>query len=105
MFEQLSNLRNAIPSLRSFRNLSPIAKREMKQGFAFLSPWLIGFFAFTFLPILASLMFSFTDIKLTDNILNVPNFIGFDNWAQLFKDPQIWEFNSGTLGSLWITVK
>jgi len=105
MFEQLSNLRNAIPSLRSFRNLSPIAKREMKQGFAFLSPWLIGFFAFTFLPILASLMFSFTDIKLTDNILNVPNFIGFDNWAQLFKDPQIWEFNSGTLGSLWITIK
>jgi multiple sugar transport system permease protein len=53
----------------------------------------------------ASLVFSFTDIRLTDNILQVPNFVGFSNWTQLFQDGQIWAAKSGTLGSLWITLK
>jgi len=105
MFEQLSNIRNAIPAWRSFRNLPPLARHEMKQGLLFLAPWLFGFLVFTFLPMLASLLFSFTDIKLTDNILQMPNFIGFGNWTQLFKDPQVWEIKSSTLGSLWITLK
>lgn len=105
MLEQFSNLRNALPTWGSFRNLPPMARREMKLGLSFISLWLFGFMAFTFLPMVASLIFSFTDIKLTDNIMQMPNFIGFKNWVQLFNDPQVWETKSGTLGSLWITLK
>jgi multiple sugar transport system permease protein len=44
------------------------------------------------------------DMKVTDNIFN-PNFVGFANWQQLMKDPQIWAGEGGTRGSLWITVR
>ena len=45
-----------------------MARREMRVGLTYLSPWLIGFVAFTFLPIIASLVFSFLDLKITDGI-------------------------------------
>jgi hypothetical protein len=51
MFEELSNFRKYLPTRKSFRNMSPIARREFKQGMAFLSPWIFGFLAFTLLPI------------------------------------------------------
>jgi multiple sugar transport system permease protein len=97
-------LRSKLPSLRSFRELGPLARREMKAGMTFLSPWIIGFLAFTFLPIIASLFFSFTDMRVTDNIFN-PTFVGLANWQQLMRDPQIWSGEGGTRGSLWITIR
>ncbi|MCI0395668.1 MAG: sugar ABC transporter permease [Chloroflexi bacterium] len=105
MIEQLSRGRARLPSLRTIRTLPPLARREMRTGLTFLSPWIIGFLAFTFLPIIASLIFSFLDLKITDGILSRPEFVGLDNWAQLFKDPQIWTGDSGTRGSLWITIR
>jgi multiple sugar transport system permease protein len=105
MFEQLSRGLPHLPSLRTIRALSPLARREMRSGLLFLSPWIIGFLAFTFLPIIASLIFSFLDLKITDGILSTPEFAGLDNWVQLFNDPQIWTGESGTRGSLWITVR
>ena len=77
----------------------------MKTGLWFLSPWLFGFVAFTILPLIASLIFSFMDLKITDGILKNPDFIGLKNYATLVKDPQIWSTGSGTLGSVWITVR
>jgi multiple sugar transport system permease protein len=97
-------IRSKLPSLKNIRELGPLARREMKAGMAFLSPWIIGFLIFTFLPIIASLLFSFMDMRVTDNIFN-PNFVGFANWQQLMKDPQIWSGEGGTRGSLWITVR
>ncbi|MBK9050410.1 MAG: sugar ABC transporter permease [Chloroflexi bacterium] len=85
--------------------MSPIAWREMKAGLTFLAPWIIGFIAFTFLPIIASLIFSFMDLRITDGILSTPEFVGLDNYARLFSDPQIWTGEGGTRGSLWITVR
>ncbi len=82
-----------------------MARREMRVGLTYLSPWLIGFVAFTFLPIIASLVFSFLDLKITDGILTRPEFVGLDNYVQLFRDPQIWTGDSGTRGSLWITIR
>jgi multiple sugar transport system permease protein len=96
--------RSKLPSLKSFRELGPLARREMKAGMTFLSPWIIGFLAFTFIPILASLFFSFTDMRVTDNVFS-PNFVGLANWQQLFRDPQIWSGGSGTRGSIWITIR
>src|SRR5215212_7750178 len=104
MFEELSNFRNALPSLKSFRNLSPLARRELKWGMLFLSPWIIGFLAFTLIPMLATLFFSFLNLKITDGIFSKPDFAGLANYIHLFKDPQVWS-TSTTPGSLWITIK
>jgi ABC-type sugar transport system permease subunit len=104
MFEELSNIRRAMPSLRSFRNLSPLARREARLGMLFLSPWIFGFLAFTLLPMLATLFFTFLNLKITDGILSKPDFAGLENYKQLFQDPQVWS-TGATPGSLWVTIK
>ena len=102
MFEQLTK-RQKLPSLGSYRSLTPLGRREMRNGLIFLSPWIIGFLAFTFLPTLATLLFSFLNRKVTDPVLSVPQFAGLSNYKQLLTDPQIWS-TGGTPGSLWVTV-
>lgn len=59
------------------------ARRETRAGYLFLSPWLIGFFALTAGPMVASLVLSFTDY----NLFNDPEFIGVDNYTRMFADP------------------
>ena len=39
-----------------FRDLSPARRREAIQGMLFISPWVVGFIAFTAYPMLASLL-------------------------------------------------
>lgn len=110
MFEQLSRGLPKLPTLKSIRELPPMAKREMRLGLAFLSPWIFGFIVFTLLPIIASLVFSFMELRITDGILSTPKFVGLQNWAELFKDgqlglnPSMW-FKSQTPGSLAITLR
>jgi ABC-type sugar transport system permease subunit len=104
MLEELSNIRKVMPSFRSFRNLSPLARREFRSGILFLSPWIFGFLAFTLLPMLATFFFSFLNLNITDGILSKPDFAGLENYKQLFKDPQVWS-TSTTPGSLWVTIK
>lgn len=69
------------------RPLSPLEKTQARWGWLFLSPWIIGFLLFTFLPMLASLGFSFTDFNITrpDEIA----FNGLDNYRRLFTDPDL----------------
>ncbi len=109
MLEELSKKQEKF-SFSAFRNMKSIARREMKQGLWFLSPWLIGFVAFTLLPMVATLFFSFIDLNITDGIFSTPKWVGFDNYVQLWKDPQAgvnpaeW-FSSQTPSSLLITIK
>ncbi len=103
MFEQFQKLPK-LPSIGSIRKMTPLARREMMIGLGFLSPWIFGFLAFTLLPILATLFFSFLDLKITDGILSSPKFIGLGNYSQFMKDPQVWS-TGATLGSMWITIK
>ncbi|HEY3474125.1 MAG TPA: sugar ABC transporter permease [Anaerolineales bacterium] len=104
MLEELSNFRKVLPTVKSFRNLSPLARREAKLGLFFLSPWIFGFLAFTLIPMLATLFFSFLDLSITDGILSTPDFVGLENYRQLLRDPQVWS-TGATPGSLWVTVK
>ncbi|MDR0366920.1 MAG: sugar ABC transporter permease [Bifidobacteriaceae bacterium] len=60
-----------------------LRRRSAFAGYLFLSPWLIGFFCLTAGPMVASLILSFTDYDL----FNRPEFLGFDNYTRLFKDP------------------
>jgi multiple sugar transport system permease protein len=85
MFSELS-LKN-LRGIRRREKMRPLARREALWGFVFLSPWIIGFFLWTLIPMLASLVFSFTDFNLVhpEDI----NWIGFDNYTRLFRDPVV----------------
>jgi multiple sugar transport system permease protein len=48
-------------------------------GYMFLAPWLVGFFALTLGPALASLYLSFTDFDL----LQSPNWVGAANYVRI----------------------
>jgi ABC-type sugar transport system permease subunit len=104
MLEELSNIRKVLPTVKSLRNLTPMARREARLGMLFLSPWIFGFLAFTLIPMLATLFFSFLDLKITDGILSAPDFVGLDNYKRLLQDPQVWSTGT-TPGSLWVTIK
>ncbi|NPV57689.1 MAG: sugar ABC transporter permease [Anaerolineae bacterium] len=64
---------------------SAVQRRETRWGLLFLSPWIIGFFLFTLLPMLASLIFSFTNYNPIHP--DETEFVGLVNWARLFTDP------------------
>ncbi len=64
--------------------------RKQKQGiigYLFLSPWLIGFFALTAIPMLASLYFSFSRYDM----LTPPRFAGLDNYTKMALDPKFYK--------------
>jgi multiple sugar transport system permease protein len=67
--------------------------RATLRGLAFLSPWLIGFLAFTLVPIILSFYYSFCDYSL----LQAPLYKGTANYNQLFHDPVFWKVLSNTL--------
>ena len=85
----------AIP-LRRRRGLSPLARREARWAFIFLSPWIIGFFAFLLIPMIATFAFTFTNINLQQ--AEPLRFVGLDNYAKVLRDQQTWE-------SLGVTLK
>lgn len=109
MLEQFNNLPK-LPTLASYHKLTRLGRREMSFGMLFLSPWIIGFLAFTLLPMLATLFFSFLDLNITDGIWSTPKFVGLSNYTHLFQDPQagadprMW-FSSQTPSSMLITIK
>ena len=61
-----------------------LQRQRQIWGWIFLSPWIIGFVAFTALPMLASLVFSFTDFNL--NARQDIEYIGLENYEALFTD-------------------
>ena len=71
------------PRRRSFvpavLRLTPLARREARWGYIFISPWIIGFLAFTFLPMVATFVFTFTNINLAQE--EPLAFVGLDNYA------------------------
>jgi len=65
-----------------------ISKKEMYYGFAFMSPWLIGFLVFGLYPIAMSFYYSLCQY----DVLRVPQFIGLRNYQQLLtEDTYFWE--------------
>jgi len=78
----LKNLR-----FRGAKKMSNLARREALWGLFFLSPWIIGFVLWIFLPMLASLIFSFThyDLLHPEEI----RWIGLNNYFRFFRDPGV----------------
>jgi ABC-type sugar transport system permease subunit len=89
-------------SLPRRRRLSPLERREALWGLLFISPWLIGFVAFTLLPTLATVIFSFTNLNLAST---APfGFVGLKNYQDLLADPQVWASLrvTFTFAALWL---
>jgi len=58
--------------------------RSLVRGLLFVSPWVIGFAAFTIYPLISSLYYSFTRFDL----LNPPVYLGLGNYIEIFtQDP------------------
>jgi multiple sugar transport system permease protein len=70
------------------------AIKENLTGYAFISPFIIGFLAFTLIPIIASLYLSFTNY----NLFAAPQWIGIENYKKMFTaDPRYWQSLKVTL--------
>ncbi|MGV9366150.1 carbohydrate ABC transporter permease [Amycolatopsis sp. NPDC003731] len=59
--------------------------RDAWAAYAFLSPWMIGFAVFMALPMIASLVLSFTDY----DALRSPDAVGWANYQRLLEDPAV----------------
>ncbi|MEN6478949.1 MAG: sugar ABC transporter permease [Anaerolineales bacterium] len=66
---------------------------KVLKGVSFISPWIIGFIAFTIYPLLASLYYSFTDFSLFGS----PRLIGLANYSHLFADPKFTKSMANTV--------
>ena len=61
---------------------------EQRCSYLFIAPAIILFFVFVFIPVIASLLLSFTKY----NILSPPQWVGLDNYRQIFlNDPRFWK--------------
>ncbi|MCR2792238.1 sugar ABC transporter permease [Microbacterium sp. zg.Y625] len=87
-------LRKQRPELVSRPGQRQRARRETAAGYAFLVPWLVGFFGLTLVPMAYSLYLSFTSY----NIFSPPKWIGLDNYVRLFTaDPNFMQSAQITL--------
>jgi multiple sugar transport system permease protein len=66
-----------------------LARREARWGFIFLSPWIIGFLAFTLFPMIASFAFSLTNLSLAQE--QPLRFVGLRNYQSMLNDAQVWQ--------------
>lgn len=65
-----------------------IRKKESREFYLYIAPWLFGFFFITFGPMIASIFLSFTRW----DIITSPKWVGIDNFKELlFDDPLFWK--------------
>lgn len=84
---------NADITIRTVTKRSRVIKENL-TGYAFISPFIIGFLAFTLIPIIASLYLSFTNY----NLFAAPQWIGLENYKKMFTaDPRYWQSLKVTL--------
>ncbi len=64
-----------------------LQREQAKWGWIFISPWIIGFLVFTLIPVIATLVFSFTNYNPVqpDNT----QFIGVQNFLRMFQDAKV----------------
>ena len=65
----------------------PLWERRNVAYFVFLSPWLLGFVLWIGGPLIASIYLSFTQY----DILTPPQWVGLENYRQLFTDDLFWQ--------------
>ena len=84
MSSTLSQVKSRPIALR--RTSSTRRRYNNLMGYLFISPWLIGFFLFTFAPIVVSFALAFTRY----DILTAPQWIGLENFQRMWTDRRYW---------------
>ncbi len=83
----------ASPSVARPRRLVPrmsgLSWKRARWGYLFIAPWIIGFVAFTAFPMIATLIFTFTNINLAQ--AEPLQFVGLRNYEQLLSDRTTWD--------------
>ncbi len=72
---------------------SKLARQEALAFYFFISPWLIGFLILILYPMVASIVYSFTNYSVVDM-----EYIGLSNYQELIRDETFYQ-------SLWVTFK
>ena len=75
------------PPRKRRRPMSRAARQEAIEGVLFALPLLIGLLAFTAYPVIRSFVISFARYE----IFSPPQFIGVQNYVDLFHDPLFWQ--------------
>src|SRR5690606_21494507 len=75
VFRRLSHLGGG-----NMKRVGSIERRENRQFFLYISPWLLGFLIFTLYPMVHSFIMVFTDADLTGS----GTFIGVENLVRAF---------------------
>jgi multiple sugar transport system permease protein len=73
------------PRTRVRRWASGFKERETWWAYGFISLWLVGFLVFSFGPMIASLVLSFTDYS----VIGTTHGVGWSNYHQIVHDPYI----------------
>ncbi len=79
-----------------------LRRREGLIGLLFLSPWIIGFVLLKLAPIVASLVFSFTDFYMLTP--DETSFVGLENYLRALGDINASSSLTGSLGYFLFTV-
>ena len=77
-----------------------MARREERAAYLFLSPWLIGLLVFWLVPIIGSLLLSFSEW----DIITPPEWVGLENYRDMIDDRTFWLSIRVTLKYLLLSV-
>jgi multiple sugar transport system permease protein len=75
-------------------------RADNRAAWVMLTPWLIGFLGITAVPMIASLLISFTDYPM----LAAPEWVGLENYTQLFQDPKFLQSLGVTFRYVFVSV-
>jgi multiple sugar transport system permease protein len=65
--------------------MSPMTRRNLRNGLLFISPWVIGFVLFILYPVVASFYYSLTRY----NLMDPPQWVGLGNYQDLIFDDDL----------------
>jgi len=68
---------------------SSLRKKEALTAWLFITPYLIGFTLFHFLPVLLSAVLSLTDMRYI-SMIDKTHLIGLGNYIEMSRDPEFW---------------
>jgi multiple sugar transport system permease protein len=68
--------------------MTPVERRNLRNGLLFALPYIVGFLAFTLYPLAASIFYSLCQY----NVIKPPRWVGLENFRTLFtQDPLFWK--------------
>ena len=88
------------PAVSAKRRMSRLERKNSLVAYSFLAPNFIGFAVFTLIPVILSIVMSFTEWK--GGALSSMQWVGFDNYSTIFKTAKVGEkiAETGLFGGL-----